>query len=131
MGLEDVVRRLGDAEDHFVERKPETDPRTWRKTIVAFANSLAVGQTACLFIGIGDRGEIVGVRNPDKIQKDIADICETQCYPPVRPVPSCFVLQRDGKEIVAVEVQASTTGPHFSGPAYVRRGSRSIVASDE
>jgi hypothetical protein len=31
-----------------------------------------------LFIGIGDRGETLGVANADKVQKAIADICDDQ-----------------------------------------------------
>ncbi|HZT69342.1 MAG TPA: ATP-binding protein [Terriglobia bacterium] len=124
-----LLLRLAASEDNFVERKPDNAQRDWRKTIVAFANSLGDGQTALLFIGIGDRGETLGVANADKVQKAIADICDDQCYPPLRPRPICTVLRRTGKEIVAVEIYASSNGPHFSGPAYVRSGSRSVVAS--
>ena len=126
-----LLIRLADSEDNFVERKPGSDPRDWRKTIVAFANSLSDGQTAVLFIGIGDHGEALGVANADKVQKTITDISEDQCYPPLRPRPKSTVLRHADKEIVAVEIYASLNGPHFSGPAYVRSGSRSVVASAE
>ena len=124
-----LLFRLTASEDNFVERKPHNAQRDWRKTIVAFANSLTDDQAALLFIGIGDRGETVGVANADRVQKAIAEICDDQCYPPLRPRPKCTVLRRDDKEIVAVEIYASSNGPHFSGPAYVRSGSRSVVAS--
>jgi hypothetical protein len=126
-----LLQRLVAAEDNLVERKPDNAPRDWRKTIVAFANSLSDDQIAHLLIGIGDRGETLGVADPDKVQKKVAEICEDQCYPPLRPRPKSIVLHRDGKEIVAVEVCATMNGPHFSGPAYVRQGSRSVVASPE
>ena len=67
-------------EDNFVERKLETDMRDWKKTIVAFANSLLLGETALLVIGMDDSGRALGVRNSDEVQERIGEICEHQCY---------------------------------------------------
>ena len=41
-----LLLRLAASEDNFVERKPDNAQRDWRKTIVAFANSLVDDQAA-------------------------------------------------------------------------------------
>lgn len=124
----DLLARLADPEDNFTERKPEgATGSEFRKTIVAFANSVPTGRIAVLFIGIDDDGGCSGVENTDKLQQTIRRICEVECYPPIRF--SCEVVVAEKKAIVAVVVPSSINGPHFAGPAFVRRGSESVVAS--
>ena len=41
------------------------------------------------------------------------------------------VFTVDGKNDVAVLIEASPERPHFAGPAFVRRGSESVAASKE
>jgi hypothetical protein len=75
-GNDDLLRRLKDPEDQFTERKLEgVGAREFRKTIVAFANSVPEGQVALLFVGVGHRGAIEGVNNPDSLQETIRLIC--------------------------------------------------------
>jgi hypothetical protein len=125
-----LVARLKNHEDNFVERKPEgVNASEIRQTLVAFANSTPIGTTAVLFMGIHNDGRILGVGNPDKLQKTVREQCERVCYPPV--VFSSAVLDVEGKAIVAVVVPPSVNRPHFSGPAFVRRGSESVAASPE
>lgn len=126
---DELFRRLTDLEDNFTERKLEGANRAdLRRTIVAFANSVAEPRSAVLYIGVGNDGRIVGVSNADSLQKMIHEICE-RGYPPI--VPTMEVLSTEGKSVVAVVVTYSGNRPHFSGPAYVRQGSQSIVASEE
>jgi predicted HTH transcriptional regulator len=126
----DLLSRLGNAEDNFVERKPANPNRDdIRKTVVAFANTVPEGRTAVLFVGIRNDGEFDAVPNPDKLQKTVREICEQDCYPPIKF--SAEVLNPEGGPILAVVVPASGNKPHFSGPAYVRRGSESVTASAE
>ena len=54
------------------------------------------------------------------------DICERQCYPPIS-----FRTEVDSTEsppIVGVFVPPSPNKPHFSGPAFVRKGEQSPLA---
>lgn len=126
----ELVDRLSRFEDNFTERKPDgTPPREIRATIVAFANCLPEGRSGVLFIGVKDNGKIQGVANPDSLQKTIRDICENNCYPPIKY--RCEVLPKDGKQVLAIEVLYSDNKPHFSGPAFVRRGSENVNASEE
>lgn len=125
-----ILARLRAYEDNFVERKPEgVNASEIRQTIVAFANSVPAGGEAVLFVGVHNDGRIQGVKNPDKLQKTVREQCERVCYPPV--AFSAQVFDVEGKPVVAVIVPSSTSKPHFSGPAFVRRGSESISASTE
>ncbi len=127
---EELLERLGTPEDNFIERKPDGAKREeLRKTIVAFANSVPEGRTGVLYIGVRDSGDIQGVQNPDSLQKTIQSICTQDCYPPISYQSE--VLPIDNRNVVAVVIPRSVDGPHFSGPAYVRRGSQSITASEE
>jgi hypothetical protein len=51
----------------------------------------------------------------------------------VYPLPYYLpkIIQKDGRQALAVIVPGSELRPHFSGPAYVRRGSQSLEASEE
>lgn len=125
-----LIARLKNHEDNFVERKPEgVKASEIRQSVVALANSVPVGTTAVLFMGIHNDGRIQGVENSDKLQKTVREQCERVCYPPV--VFSTAVLDVEGKDVVAVVIPPSQNKPHFSGPAFVRRGSESVAASPE
>jgi hypothetical protein len=100
-----------------------------RIALVAFANSVGSNECAVLFIGIGPRGETVGVKDADGDQREIRRIAEHECYPPIE----CHfrVLQIDGKEIIAVIIPHSRRTPHFTGHSYIRKGSESKRSSEE
>jgi hypothetical protein len=130
MATEDLLKRLGDPEDNFVERKPPNSNREdIRKTVVAFANSVPEGRTGVLFIGVRNDGKIEAVPNPDKLQKTVRGVCEQECYPPIKFFAE--VLQPQNGPVLAIVVPASSGKPHFAGPAYIRRGSESVIASPE
>ena len=125
-----LLNRIQIVEDNLTERKLEgSKPEELRRTLVAFANSVPEGQTAVLFLGVNNDGTVVGISNPDGLQKKIREIAERQCYPKI--VYSGEAGQIEGRIFLAVEVPASSNKPHFAGPAYVRVGSESILASEE
>jgi hypothetical protein len=41
---EDLLRKVSDTENNFIERKTASNTRDWLETAVAFANSCPVGQ---------------------------------------------------------------------------------------
>ena len=126
---DELHQRLCDEEDNFTERKPQSAGKSdWKRTLVSFANSVSEGRTAVLFIGVADNGNILGVDNPDSLQQKIRKICKQECYPPI--VFESEALAVEGKTVVAVVVPESFARPHFAGPAYVREGSESVLASD-
>ena len=124
-----LLQMIGRSEDNFVERKPaKGDPRQFRRTIVAFANSVPEGRCAVLFIGVRDDGTVEGCPNPDEQQKAVRSAC-SDCYPPIDY--RAEALDVDGKQVVAIVVPASSSRPHFAGTAFVRQGSESITAPAE
>lgn len=131
MTPDELLRKVGDHEDNFTERKPEgVSPAELRQTACAFANTVPEGREAVLYIGIHDKsGEVIGVGNTDAVQKRIRDACHGDCYPPIEYVSE--VLSVDNKKVVAVVIPPSMSKPHFSGPAFVRVGSESPKASSQ
>lgn len=127
-GKDDLLRRLKDPEDQFTERKIEgAGAKEFRKTLVAFANSVPEGMTALLYIGVSGRGAVEGVGNSDSLPKTIREICERVRYPAIGP--RMKVVPVEGKQVLAVQIGHSENRPHFAGPAYVRIGSESVIAS--
>ncbi len=125
-----LIERVKHHEDNFVERKPDGANRSEiRKSVVAFANSVPVGRTGVVFFGVHNDGKIQGVSNPDQLQKTVREVCEQDCYPAIKF--SSEVIYIDDKSVVAVIIPPSADKPHFAGPAYVRRGSQSVIASKE
>lgn len=123
----DLLLRLTNFEDHFVERKTHGDSKDWLKTVVGFANSVPIGYPAVLFIGIRDNGEIEENVNLDTLQKTLGKkLAET--YPPIYYLPK--VLSANGLQFLAVIVPGSESRPHFAGPSYIRSGSETKVASE-
>lgn len=126
----DLMSRLRAPEDNFTERKREgVNRHELRRTIVAFANSAPDTKPGVIFVGVSDDGRVIGVQKPDALQKTVGQICRHDCCPPVNFRTE--TLEVEGKSVVAVVVVPSDKRPHFSGPAYVRKGSESIEASEE
>jgi predicted HTH transcriptional regulator len=124
------MNRLADFEDNFTERKPASvNARDLHKAIVAFANSVPENRAAIIYIGVGNDGSPRGLPNPDSLQKTVRNICDHDCFPPIKA--SLEVLDVVGKSVIAVVVPSSANRPYFSGPAYIRRGSESVQASQE
>ncbi|MES9903047.1 MAG: ATP-binding protein [Sedimenticola sp.] len=111
---QELIKRLYDSEDGFVERKPENcKDRELRKELVAFANSVPEEFYAVIFLGVSDTGEPVGVVNPDERQKRIRRVAESDCYPPVKI--QMHVLEEKEKLFLAIVVGHSLKKPHFAG----------------
>ncbi len=120
----DILNRLKAGEDSFVERKSLGD---WKKdavkTCVAFANSCPEnGGPGLLCIGVRDDGRIEAHgQNLDKVQLTLEQKLAT-AYPTIDHHTK-IVSTHEGK-FLAVVVPGSAKGPHFSGPAYIRVGSK-------
>ena len=125
----EVVSRIENPEGPLLERKPSgVGAREVRRTVVAFANSVIAPDEAVLFIGVRDDGLVEGCADTDKTQKMIRDVCDKQCYPPI-----AFRIEiiPERQNVVAVIIPPSDKRPHFTGQAFVRRGSESVAASAE
>jgi predicted HTH transcriptional regulator len=125
----DLLALMKSGEDHFVERKVVSDHKDWKKTAVAFANSVPVGLPAVLFIGVRDNGEIeTPPKDLDEAQKRFTTIMQ-KVYPRIFYVTK--TISENGKQALAVIIPGSELRPHFAGLSYVRRGSQSDPASEQ
>jgi predicted HTH transcriptional regulator len=124
----DLLGRMRNFEDHFVERKTVKDDKDWKKTAVAFANSAPIGLPAVLYIGVRNSGEIeTPQRDLDEIQRKFNAQMQ-RVYPRIAYVPK--IVTENGQQALAVIIPGSDLRPHFAGLSYVRQGSESIEASD-
>src|SRR5438477_10380179 len=101
---QELLLRLRNFEDNFVERKAHSDSKDWLKTVVAFANSVPIDYPAVLFIGVLDDGTIQDTVNLDTLQKSFSREIN-KAYPPVYYLPR--VLSEGGKQFLAVIVPGS------------------------
>lgn len=124
---QEVLLRLKDFEDNFVERKTSGDSKDWLKTVVAFANTTPIGYPAVLFIGVKDDG------TPEEKMVDLDSLQKTFSGKVSEAYPSFYYLTKivnvSGKQVLAIIVPGSADRPYFAGQAYVREGSKSVVAS--
>jgi hypothetical protein len=125
----ELLVKMRNFEDHLVERKTASDDKDWLKTIVAFANSTPPDSESVLYIGVRNTGEIEPNQHElDSLQKTLNWQLK-KAYPPITCVQR--IVAEKGKQALAVIVPHSKNRPHFSGPAYVRRGSETVEASGE
>ena len=125
----DLLARLKNFEDHFVERKSVGDSKDWLKTAVAFANSAPNGYPCVLYLGVRDSGEIETPQaNLDKLQKSFNETMK-RAFPPLPYFTK--IISDDGKQALAAIVLGSELRPHFTGLAYVRKGSETREASEQ
>lgn len=116
------------AEDSLREKKLESDLKDLLKTLVAFANSVGPGDTAQILIGEEDSGSVQGVSNADSIQKSVKKEAD-KIYPEI--YYKTEVYERDGKQCVRVDIKHNGLAPHFGGPAWVRKGSTTVKATEQ
>ena len=123
----ELIALLAREESRLLERKPAgVNARDIRQTVVAFANSVVEGEEGVLLIGVRNNGSIEGCANADALQIRVREVCEKECYPPIR---HDIEVLHECQNVVAVVIPPSNNRPHFSGPAFVRRGSESVSAS--
>lgn len=128
MNEDELLRRLKDSEDGFVERKASFDSREIREAVVAFANSSLSERPGVIFVGVQPDGSIKGVQDPDALARDSVDkICRDQCFPPIRYTTISLTLEQ--ARVLAILIPPSMERPHFTGHAYIREGSKTKKAS--
>ncbi len=123
----DLLARLSNFEDHFVERKTVADLNDSLKTVVAFANSAPIGWPCILYIGVKDDGRFeVKQHDFDSVQKTLNRMLQ-KIYPRAAYLPK--LITKGSDTALAVIVPGSELRPHFAGPSYIRRGSETFEAS--
>ena len=126
---QDLLLRLLNGEDNWVERKSFTNRRGWLETAIAFANSTPIGSPAVLFIGVKNDGRPEGGKEGlEETQKSFSRVL-SQAYPPI--YYDSRIVTKDDKEFLAIVIPGSPDRPHFAGHSYVRVGSETEKASNE
>jgi len=125
----DLLARLRNFEDQFVERKTVGDMKDAVKTVIGFANSAPIGAPCVLYVGVRDDGKFETKHQDfDSIQKTLNRLLQN-IYPRVAYFPK---LLADGVEqALAVIVPGSELRPHFAGPSYIRVGSETFEATQQ
>lgn len=127
----ELVSKLSDTENNFIERKTINNTDGWLKTAVAFANSCPIGQPGLLYVGVDDSGVVrkqAETFDFESLQKTISASI-ARAWPPI--YFDTHILKKGELPFVAVVVFGSPLRPHFSGPAYVRIGPETRNASEE
>jgi Putative DNA-binding domain len=124
---EEILLKLGQQEDSFVERKSVNDLNDCLKTAVAFANSTPIGFPAIMFVGVRNNGDIESIPDLDKLQWSISEKI-SKAYPTI--YTETRILEKDDKKFLAILVPGSPERPHFAGQSFVRDGTKSVVASE-
>jgi predicted HTH transcriptional regulator len=125
---QELLIRLSNFEDQFVERKSSRNPKGWLQTIVAFANSSPIGYPGVLFIGVTDNGVPESQTNLESLQKTVGEIASA-AYPPIYILPR--IADVNGIQVLAVIVPGSENRPHFAAKAFIREGTQTKEASEE
>jgi ATP-dependent DNA helicase RecG len=102
-------------------------PRSWLKTVSAFAN----GVGGSIYIGVSDGGIAVGLDNAQKVAEQISELIKTRIEPAVNVVLE--PLRVDGADILRVQIQGGGSPPfYYTGDgnkvAYYRIGNESVPA---
>ena len=74
------------------------------------------------------RESFSGLANPDVQQRKIRDELD-KIYPPI--VWRQQLYEKQAKTCLRIEIEYSGDTPHFADPAWVRKGSETVRASDE
>lgn len=104
-----------------------------QKEIIAFANSSG----GTLYVGVQDDGAVVGLDSPDDASLQISNMVRDSIKPDVTMFVHYQTIEKDGKQVIKVDVQRGTDRPYYLTKkgmrpegVYVRQGYSSVPASD-
>lgn len=108
------------------EALEERKPKSWCKSVSAFANGIG----GSLIFGITDCDEIVGLENAEKDAEKISEQIKVR----LNPIPEFnlrFVKTEDGKKLIVLDIYAGDQTPYYYDAdgtltAYHRVGNQSV-----
>lgn len=104
-------------ESHNIEYK-----ESWRDEYLRQVCGLANAQGGSLFIGIDDKGEVIGVNNAKKLQEDIPNkINDTLSI-----LPDVYLHKIANKEYLEIVIPANATPVSYRNKFYYRSGTVTI-----
>jgi ATP-dependent DNA helicase RecG len=111
----------------FKETLEISKPKSWLKTVSAFANGIG----GCIYWGIRDNREVIGIPHAQSHIENISEMIKSKIDPlllfHINPI------EIEGKTIVRLEIKAGTNTPYYyvnngNKTTFVRIGEQSVVA---
>ncbi len=123
-----MIKLLEECTDYdFKEELEERKPRSWLKSVSAFAN----GVGGSLFFGIKDENVVVGIQKPKDVITKITDLIKTR----IEPNPIFRLIPHGIENCIVIELQIARgqfTPYYYSSDgnkiAYIRSGNQSVPA---
>jgi ATP-dependent DNA helicase RecG len=119
---------IAEATEYDFKSTIETNkPRSWLKTVSAFAN----GVGGSIYFGVSDDGKILGLQNPREDAEKISELIKARLEPAV--TVELNQLQIDGKSLLHLRVPGGGNTPYYytgdgNKIAYYRIGNESAPA---
>jgi len=115
-------------EYEFKSTVEASKPRSWLKSVSAFAN----GVGGSLYFGVSNDGVAVGLDNPQESAEQISNLIKTRIEPAIKNVV-LEPLRADGKNILRVQISGGAATPYYyrgdgTRIAYYRIGNESVQA---
>ncbi len=103
-------------------------PRSWLKTVSAFAN----GMGGSIYFGVSDEGVAIGLDNAQKATEQVSELIKTRIEPAIKNVV-LEPLNADGNDILRVQISGGANTPYYytgdgTKIAYYRIGNESAQA---
>lgn len=130
MHIMDIKDLIGEATEYDKKLAlEERKPKSWCKSVSAFANTLG----GALVFGISNEDEVVGLENPGKDAEKISEIIKSR----LNPIPEFnlrFYKTEDEKVLIILDIFKGDETPYYYSAdgdleAYVRVGNESVKAT--
>ena len=126
----DLSKYIGEGTLYDKKEKLEINkPKSWLKTVSAFANGLG----GTLIFGISDKDEIIGLDNYKKDSENISEIIKTKIEPLPKVTLKHYLIE--DKNIIILFIYSGKETPYYfteggHQTAYTRLGNESIPAKN-
>ena len=120
---------IAEATEYEFKSAAETNrPRSWLKTVSAFAN----GVGGSIYFGVSDEGVAIGLDSPQKAAEQISELLKARIEPAIKNVV-LEPLRVDGKDILRMQIAGGANTPYYymgdgNKIAYYRIGNESAQA---
>ena len=111
----------------FKETLEASKPKSWLKTVVAFAN----GTGGSIFWGISDDRSIIGIDNCQKVIEKVTEIIKIKIEPMI--LFKITPIEISNKTVLRLEVKPGTATPYYyvsdgNKIAFIRLGNETVAA---
>jgi len=124
-----IQKMIGETTEYDKKENLEVrKPKSWMKSVSAFANGLG----GVLFFGVADDDTIIGLSDIQHTSEAISELIKVK----MDPIPEVImkIHDIDGKKILSLEVLAGDETPYYyvaegTNTAFVRVGNESVTAN--